>query len=59
MSGSLPESLDCGFGNAECGLLNSNSVLDLRFIIFNPKSEIQNHKSYGSGPLIFSVGGDK
>jgi hypothetical protein len=37
MSGSLPESLDCGFGNAECGLLNSNSVFDLRFIIFNPK----------------------
>ncbi len=45
----------------ECGLriVEFKFSFDLHFIIFNPKSKIQNHKSYGGGPLILSVGGDK
>ena len=36
------EQVDCGFGNGEYGLWNSNYILNLPFIVFDPKSEIRN-----------------
>jgi hypothetical protein len=40
------EQLDCGFGNAQCGIQIEFSICSLAFSIRNPQSAIRNMKYY-------------